>query len=377
MRKIQHILLSAAAYLMYVLLTPSSLPAQTIVQGTISGMPDNATLTVSGVNGNQTNTITTSRLGSDGAFRFEVSPNTPTLYLLNFSGFEKSTIHLMLFPKDNITVELASEPQIDFINIISAKGSKDVILYQQFNNLLFNFYQQVQSLDSVYQDPTTDEGKRQQLGNQYMNLQTNQNIAVRHLLEQNSDVLISAFLVTYFDNEADTYIDLYETIAQKLSKKYPDNQFVQYVSSKVKKSLGPGRMAPEIAMKDPDGKIRKLSDLRGKVVMIDFWASWCRPCRMENPNVVKLYHKYKDKGFEIYSVSLDKQRAEWLRAIDQDGLVWPNHVSDLNGWTSSGGASYGITSVPSTVLIDREGRIIARNLRGEELARKLKEIFGE
>ena len=130
-------------------------------------------------------------------------------------------------------------------------------------------------------------------------------------------------------------------------------------------------------MKDPDGKIRKLSDLRGKIVMIDFWASWCRPCRMENPNVVRLYHRYHDKGFEIYSVSLDKQRDQWLLAIDQDNLVWPNHVSDLNGWTSSGGAAYGITSVPSTVLVDRQGRIIARNLRGQELENKLREIFGE
>jgi thiol-disulfide isomerase/thioredoxin len=111
--------------------------------------------------------------------------------------------------------------------------------------------------------------------------------------------------------------------------------------------------------------------------MIDFWASWCRPCRMENPNVVKLYHKYHDKGFEIYSVSLDKNRADWVRAIEQDGLVWPNHVSDLNGWTSSGGATYGIMSVPSTVLVDRDGKIIARNLRGYDLANKLKEIFGE
>lgn len=98
---------------------------------------------------------------------------------------------------------------------------------------------------------------------------------------------------------------------------------------------------------------------------------------MENPNVVKLYHRYHDKGFEIYSVSLDKSHNDWVKAIAQDGLVWPNHVSDLNGWTSSGGASYGITSVPSTVLIDRQGRIIAKNLRGAELANKLKEIFGE
>ena len=98
---------------------------------------------------------------------------------------------------------------------------------------------------------------------------------------------------------------------------------------------------------------------------------------MENPNVVQLYKRYHSKGFEIYSVSLDRDRNAWLLAIDQDGLEWENHVSDLKGWDSSGGHAYGITSVPNTVLVDREGRIIARNLRGSDLAKKLKEIFGE
>ena len=133
--------------------------------------------------------------------------------------------------------------------------------------------------------------------------------------------------------------------------------------------------APEISMKDTEGNTRHLSDLRGKVVLIDFWASWCGPCRRENPNVVKLYKKYHDRGFEIYSVSLDKEKSAWLKAIKDDGLVWPNHVSDLNGWTSSGGKTYGIMSVPSTVLVDKDGKIIARNLRGSELEKKLSEIF--
>ena len=174
------------------------------------------------------------------------------------------------------------------------------------------------------------------------------------------------------DKIAEKNIELYETIGNSLKDRYKGNQFVQYVEEKLRTTIGAGRTAPEIEMKDPNGVTRKLSDLRGKVVMIDFWASWCSPCRAENPNVVRLYKKYHDKGFEIYSVSLDKTRDAWLRAIQQDGLEWTNHVSDLNGWTSSGGATYGIRSVPSTVLVDRDGKIIARNLRGQELANKLK-----
>ena len=109
--------------------------------------------------------------------------------------------------------------------------------------------------------------------------------------------------------------------------------------------------------------------------MLDFWASWCRPCRAENPNVVNVYNKYKNKGFTVYSVSLDQKREQWLNAISKDGLIWPNHVSDLQGWRSAAGAIYGINSIPKTFLIDRNGNIAATNLRGQELEKKVKELL--
>jgi peroxiredoxin len=136
-----------------------------------------------------------------------------------------------------------------------------------------------------------------------------------------------------------------------------------------------GQKAPELAFQNPQGKIMKLSDLKGKVVLIDFWASWCRPCRMENPNVVAMYNKYHDKGFEIYSVSLDKDKASWENAIKTDGLIWPNHVSDLLYWNSEGARIYGVRSIPSTVLVDKDGKIIALNLRGAALEQALQKIF--
>lgn len=135
--------------------------------------------------------------------------------------------------------------------------------------------------------------------------------------------------------------------------------------------------APEIAQTDTTGAVRKLSDLKGKVVLIDFWASWCGPCRKENPTVVAAYKKYRDKGFEVFSVSLDNDRSRWINAINQDGLVWPNHVSDLKYWQNEAAAKYSVTSIPRTVLIDKNGVITDHNLRGEALEKKLKEIFGE
>nr|HQU58722.1 TlpA disulfide reductase family protein [Saprospiraceae bacterium] len=135
-----------------------------------------------------------------------------------------------------------------------------------------------------------------------------------------------------------------------------------------------GGEAPDFTLKTPEGQDMSLSELRGKVVLIDFWASWCGPCRRENPNVVRMYNEYKDKGFDILGVSLDKTQDRWVEAIQQDGLSW-HHVSDLKGWANEVAQAYGVRSIPHTVLIDAEGKILARNLRGEALEQKLAELF--
>lgn len=135
-----------------------------------------------------------------------------------------------------------------------------------------------------------------------------------------------------------------------------------------------GSEAPDFTQLDVEGNEVKLSDLRGKVVLIDFWASWCGPCRRENPNVVRLYNEYKDQGFEILGVSLDRKKDRWLQAIEKDGLTWPQ-VSDLKGWQNEAAKMYQVSSIPHTVLLDAEGNILARGLRGAALESKLAELF--
>lgn len=175
--------------------------------------------------------------------------------------------------------------------------------------------------------------------------------------------------------------ELFAYFGKKFIKKYETKKPQPTIYS-LKKMLTESNVlaintpAPDFTMNDTEGVPRTLSEFQGKVLLIDFWASWCGPCRRENPNVKRLYAKYHDKGFDILGVSLDKKKDRWLGAIQKDGLPW-NHVSDLRGWSCSAARLYKVRSIPATFLLDPKGNIIAKGLRGPALEQKLVEIFGE
>jgi thiol-disulfide isomerase/thioredoxin len=170
-----------------------------------------------------------------------------------------------------------------------------------------------------------------------------------------------------------SYLD---SLATRFDKEKPGKAYSMKLHRFMEKPrrLAPGRLAPDFSLPNPAGKNLSLSSYRGKWVLLDFWASWCKPCRAENPLLVELNKRYKVKGLQILSVSLDGEREAWMKAMVQDQMNWA-HVSDLKGWQSSAGMLYGIDAIPASFLIDPEGKIAGKNLRGEALLEKLVEIF--
>jgi peroxiredoxin len=167
-----------------------------------------------------------------------------------------------------------------------------------------------------------------------------------------------------------------ELLSESFSDSIKGSEYVVSINDRISilKNSAVGQSAPKFAMDDQEGNSIALERFRGSYLLVDFWASWCGPCRGENPNVVAAYKKYYDKGFNILGVSFDENKDKWLKAVEDDELTWA-HVSDLKGWENAAGKIYGVRSIPHSVLIDKEGVIIAKDLRGEELHKKLEEIF--
>ena len=212
---------------------------------------------------------------------------------------------------------------------------------------------------------------------------------LKSVIESAKNPLLSMLLALQFEDFATPqYMDMQKNVADRVSKAYPNSPYSKdyekvltslqnqsAMTASGASTIAVGQPAPDIALPNPDGKIYKLSDLKGKIVLLDFWASWCGPCRRANPSVVAAYNRYKSKGFAVFNVSLDKDRQKWVDAIQQDGLDWEYHVSDLKYWSSQAAALYNVQAIPQQFLIGKDGKIAAISQAGVSLEAELEKLL--
>jgi len=313
-------------------------------------------------------------VSSDGSFSFSQKLKTAGIFQLQ--GFENDHILVIVSPGDDIHIEtsgkgMAVSPVI--------KGSNDTYLLYKYGNKLDSIGGKKEQAEKIVKTgAVTDEQKeiRRKAMSEFELLTRMQDSLVIDLFNQHPGSMSCLFFMNILAPA--TYPLLFARVDSALMANYPGNVYVEDLHQKLRPILfmSPGMLAPEIIQPDTSGKMHKLSDYRGKYVLIAFWASWCGPCRRDIPLLKEIYKQYKDKDFEIFAVSLDRSAPAWKAAITVNDLSWVN-LGDMKYFDSKPAKDYGVSGIPYKMLIDPEGKIIAKNLRGLDIQAKLLEIFGE
>lgn len=297
-------------------------------------------------------------------FAFSFEAEKEEIYKLKFS--KSNFIALIIAPGEKITLTL--EPENVGINSL-IEGSPNSSFVYDMQISIASFSIKLDSLNKLYQtiSPTNTE-KRKEIETAYYRIDAEKNVFLANELNKNAGSLATLFFIEQLN--IDQYFPLYEKIDSLLSANFPAHPAIMGLHNKVvvAKATAVGSVAADFTQLTPEGEELSLYSIKdAKIIIVDFWASWCKPCRSENPNMVKLYADYHDKGLEIFGVSLDKDSSAWVRAIASDKLTWP-HVSDLKGWKSSAAALYGVSAIPSMFILDATNfEIIAKNIRGKQL----------
>lgn len=356
-----------------------------VVSGTISGA-DNAQIFLSKVEGQEQQKVDSVKIADDGSFTLE-TPLQHKRFLYVGQVGQKNYIQLIAEPGDDITIDASMN---DLGKDYSLEGSEESENVRRLSEMLMETRNNIDSLRKDFQQKSKNtEDKTQLMQMQQDNQSEIQAVAdayyekkiefvENHMGDMSSMVGLSGLKINQ-------YFEYYEKVDSALMENYPENPevegFHKFVERRKKEvtagrkkdaKLAEGSKAPDFTLSNPNGKERSLSEMEGNYVLLDFWASWCQPCRRENPNLVDNYEKYNQQGFEIFQVSLDRKRDAWLKGIEEDNLGNWYHVYDANNKVAE---MYNIRAIPASFLLDKQGRIIGKNLRGKQLGQRLQQIF--
>lgn len=307
----------------------------------------------------------------NGEFILKGKVTNPGVHTLRVEGIRSSA---QIFLENS---EITFTADKDDLRGAKVTGSKSHDVYSKYQDLNKQLSEESRPLNMAYSEArkANNESEMKKLEEKFKEARVKQTARVEEFVKQNNKSVASAYILSSMASRYDDPNKL-EAAINSLDKSLDDNMYVQNMRKVlvVAKKTAIGQTAMDFTQNDVDGKPVSLSDFRGKVVLVDFWAAWCGPCRAENPNVVEAYNKFKSKGFTVLGVSLDKTKDKWVEAIEKDGLTW-TQVSDLKYWDNEVSTMYGVRAIPANVLVGKDGKILAKNLRGDALHEKLAELL--
>ncbi|MBL7766798.1 MAG: AhpC/TSA family protein [Chitinophagaceae bacterium] len=308
---------------------------------------------------------------SNDQFEYSTNLQEPTVYMVNFGANQQPAF--VILDKGNTTLSY----EMNVLNSLEVKGGKDQEIYNSFLQQCKPVFGQMDSIGKIAAANEDDETLLGNLQTEFFRLDSILKGIQVKFIDQNKNSVATAFIaINYLNEKSGKTLEEVEKVYQSLEPAIQKTYYGKKLAEMAKQMQGTaiGQPAPDFTLNDVNGKPVSLSSFKGKVILLDFWASWCGPCRGENPHVVEAYKQFHEKGFDVLGVSLDDDKEDWLTAIEKDHLTW-THVSDLKGWSSAAATQYGIQSIPTNFLLDKDGKIIAKDLRGDALKEKLAEIF--